>query len=63
MEGVFGLLGTQAQNIVLSSTLGNSANTDLIRQTKGVPPAPTPTLETNKQTNKRSVAPYQGTTH
>ena len=32
--------------------LGNSANTDLIRQAKGEPgqaPVPTPTLETNKQ--------------
>ena len=31
--------------------LGNSANTDLIRQAKGEPgqaPVPTPTLETNK---------------
>ena len=32
------------------SILGNSANMDLIRQAKGVPLAPTPTLETNKQT-------------
>ena len=33
--------------------LGNSANTDLICQAKGEPgqaPVPTPTLETNKQT-------------
>ena len=33
--------------------LGNSANTDSIRQAKGEPgqaPVPTPTLETNKQT-------------
>ena len=29
--------------------LGNSASTDSIRQAKGVPPAPNPTLETNKQ--------------
>ena len=41
------------------SILGNSANMDLISQAKGVPLAPTPTLETNK----RSLTPYQGTTH
>ena len=29
--------------------MGNSSNTDPIRQAKGVPSAPTPTLETNKQ--------------
>ena len=36
--------------------LGNSANTDLICQAKGErgqAPVPTPTLETNKQTNKQ----------
>ena len=35
----------------LISTLGNFANTDSdsIRQAKEMPPAPTPTLETNKQ--------------
>ena len=38
--------GTQAQNIVFGCT--NSENTDSIRQAKGVPPAPIPTLETNK---------------
>ena len=38
--------------IVHSSTLGNSANTDLICQAKGVRPAPIPTLETNKQTTQ-----------
>ena len=36
--------GTWAQNIMLSCTLGNSANTDLIRQAKGEPgQAPLPT--------------------
>ena len=42
-------------NIMLSSSLGNSANTDLNRQAKGLPPAPSPTLETNKQSKKKTA--------
>ena len=44
---------------VLSSTLGNSANTDSIRQAKGEPgqtPVPTPTLETNKAKSSSFMA-------
>ena len=34
--------------------MGNSANTDLFRKAKGVPLAPTPTLETNKQVKSKN---------
>ena len=57
--------GTWAQNIVLSSTLGNSANTDLICQAKvewGKPRYPLlPLKQTNKLETNLSVITFSST--